>query len=120
MFPFALPAPTTTTILVVEGTPGNVVLVACDKRAERVTIANEGGEAISLSGYRLHDRGEKHTTSLGGFGSMNAGETLTIRTGPDAVAGAGEVVWKRQNVWNNDGDTAYLVAPDGSETSVGC
>jgi len=30
------------------------------------------------------------------------------------------VVWKRQNVWNNDGDIANLIAPDGSVTVTGC
>jgi len=30
------------------------------------------------------------------------------------------VVWKRQNVWNNDGDVANLVGPDGTiEVSPG-
>jgi hypothetical protein len=30
------------------------------------------------------------------------------------------VIWKRQNVWNNDGDTAYLVTPSGSVASANC
>ena len=25
---------------------------------------------------------------------------------------AGVVLWKRQNVWNNDGDTAHLINPN--------
>ena len=85
-----------------------------------VTIGNTGGETISLSGYTLHDEGDKHSVSLGQFGSLEAGEQLRILTGEDAVDGDGQVVWKRQNVWNNDGDIAFLIAPDGTEISVRC
>jgi hypothetical protein len=30
------------------------------------------------------------------------------------------VVWKRQNVWNNDGDIANLIGPDGAVQTVRC
>ena len=100
--------------------PGVVALLSCERREEVVTIGNTGGETITLSGYTLHDEGDKHTTGLGEFGSLEPGEQLRILTGPDAVDGDGQVVWKNQNVWNNDGDIAFLVAPDGSETQRGC
>ena len=111
---------TTTTIQVDEAAPGSVVLVACERRAERVTLANDGGTTKSLSGYTLHDEGDKHRVSLGQFGSIQPGDTLTILTGPDTVVADGEVVWKRQHVWNNDGDTAFLIAPDGTQASTRC
>lgn len=111
---------TTTTIQVDTAAPGSVSLVACERRAETVTLANEGGSPADLSGYTLHDEGDKHRVSLGQFGSIQPGDTLTIRTGPDAVVGEGEVVWKRQHVWNNDGDTAFLIAPDGTQVSTRC
>ena len=85
-----------------------------------VVIGNSGGETISLSGYQLHDEGVKHSTGLGGFGSLEPGEQLRILTGPDAEVSDDSVVWKRQNVWNNDGDVAHVIAPDGSEQTVGC
>ena len=75
---------------------------------------------VSLSGYTLHDEERNHETGLGGFGSLQPGQQLIIRTGPDAVAGSGAVIWKNQNVWNNDGDTAYLIAPDGTIGTRAC
>jgi competence protein ComEC len=97
-----------------------VTLFSCNARAEVVTIGNTGGQAISLSGYTLHDFEVRHSVSLGQFGSLEPGQQLRLLSGPDASAGAGDVVWTGQNVWNNDGDTAYLIAPDASQQQVGC
>jgi len=85
-----------------------------------VVIANTGGAEVSLSGYALHDEGRKHEVSLGRFGSLQPGQQLAIVTGDTAAAAEGRVVWKRQNVWNNDGDITNLIAPDGSFTVTGC
>lgn len=114
------PTTTTTTTIAPSAGPARVTLLACDKRNEAVTIGNTGGAPVSLDGYTLHDGERNHETGLGGFGSLQPGQQLVILTGPDAVAGSGAVVWKNQNVWNNDGDTAYLIAPDGTVTTRGC
>lgn len=114
--------PTTTitpTIAPTDG-PGVVELVSCDKRAEVVGIANTGSSAVSLSGFVLHDEGRKHEVALGQFGTLEPGQRLEIMTGEDATAADGRVVWKRQNVWNNDGDVANLIAPDGTTTVTRC
>jgi len=29
-------------------------------------------------------------------------------------------IWTKENMWDNNGDTAFLVAPDGTETSASC
>lgn len=117
------PPPTTTTIGAVvpsdDGT-GEVRVAQCQRREERVVVENPTASAISLAGYELHDEESRHSTMLDQFGSIGAGARLVILTGEDAVASPGEVVWKRQNVWNNDGDTAYLVTPSGSVTSSAC
>ena len=115
-----IPTTTTTTTIAPSAGPGVVTLLACNRYDEVVTIANTGGTTISLSGYKLHDEGDKHTTGLGEFGSLEPGQQLRLLSGPDAVNGDGAVVWTNQNVWNNDGDIAFLVAPDGTETSKGC
>jgi len=114
------PTTTTTTTIAASAGAGVVGLLSCDKRAEVVVIANTGGAEVSLSGYVLHDEGRKHEVSLGQFGSLQPGQQLAIVTGDTATAAQGRVVWKRQNVWNNDGDIANLIAPDGSFTVTGC
>ena len=93
--------------------------MSCHARAEEVTIANRGGEPAVLDGYTLHDDGNKHSTPLGQWGPLAPSSSLTIVTGEGASEGPGRVAWKRQNVWNNDGDRAYLVGRLG-EQSVGC
>lgn len=114
-------APTTTTTSTIAPSvgPGIITLIGCDRWSETVTIANTGGESISLSGFLLHDEGAKHSTSLDGFGSLAPGEQLRILTGGEATSGQGQVVWKRQNVWNNDGDAAHLVG-FGAEQTANC
>ena len=114
------PTTTTTTTIAPSAGPGVVALMSCDKRAEVVVIANTGGATASLSGYVLHDEGRKHEVTLGQFGSLQPGQRLEILTGEDAAAGDGRVVWKYQNVWNNDGDIANLIAPDGTTTTTRC
>lgn len=76
--------------------------------------------SLSGPGYVLHDEGRKHKVGLGQFGSLQPGQQLAIVTGDTATAADGRVVWKRQNVWNNDGDIANLIAPDGSVTVTRC
>lgn len=98
----------------------DIQLVRCQRREERVQLVNPTAGSISLAGYQIHDEESRHSTPLDQFGSLDAGASLVILTGDDAVASPGEVVWKQQNVWNNDGDTAYLVTPTGSITSVPC
>jgi len=49
-----------------------------------------------------------------------SGEWVDAYTGENVSPGPGEVLWKAQNVWNNDGDTAYLLNPSGQSTSISC
>jgi len=114
------PAPTTTATPVAGPGAGQVVLVSCNARSEEVVISNPGGSPAGLNGFVLHDQGRKHETTLGQWGPLAAGTDLKIVTGEDAAEGAGRVVWKRQNVWNNDGDVASLVSPDGTVQTTRC
>jgi hypothetical protein len=61
----------------------------------------------------LHDEGRKHSYTFVGF-TLPPGGTVVVMTGPDNVADdPNEILWKRQHVWNNDGDTAFLLNPSG-------
>jgi hypothetical protein len=114
------PAPTTTAAPVAGPGPGQVVLVSCNARSEKVVISNPGGSPADLGGFVLHDEGRKHETTLGQWGPLAAGTNLTVVSGDEAVEAPGQVVWKRQNVWNNDGDIANLIGPDGAVQTVRC
>ena len=114
------PAPTTLPPVVVGSGPGQIRLESCNARSEEVVIANIGGAPADLNGYLLHDDGRKHETPLGQWGPLPPGSRLTIATGDDASDGDGRVIWKGQNVWNNDGDIAHLITPDGTITTTRC
>jgi hypothetical protein len=103
--------PTAVADVVVNAGPANVVLASCDARAEIVVLENRGSEPIRLSGWVLHDEGRKHEYELSMI-SLLSGQRVSILTGPDAAPTTGAVVWKQQNVWNNDGDTAHLINPN--------
>ena len=103
--------PTTVPDVVVNAGPANVVLASCDARAEIVVLQNRGSEPIRLSGWVLHDEGRKHEYDLSVI-SLLSGQRVSILTGPDATPTTDAVVWKQQNVWNNDGDTAHLINPN--------
>lgn len=113
------PTTTTTTTTIVPEGEAQARIVSCSRRAETVTISNDGAADLSLSGYRLHDEGSNHTYTFPTY-TLGPGETVTITTGPDAASGDGFLLWKNQNVWNNDGDTAFLILPDGTEINRRC
>jgi hypothetical protein len=104
--------PTATADVVIAPGPADVVLASCAAREEIVVLENRGSEAIQLTGWVLHDEGRKHEYDLSPIG-LRSGERVSILTGEDTAPTSGAVVWKRQNVWNNDGDIAFLINPAG-------
>jgi len=107
---------------------------------EEVYLINRGTEAVELatgwvlmdeSAYQRHLEGGKGYNQLSFsavFGPsclLPPGGTLVIRTGPGipeserkTLQGCGTDLvilnWTRRNIWNNEGDAAYLLSP-GSE-----
>ena len=88
-----------------------LVIIGCDARAEIVTIANPATTPRSLAGWRLHDEGNKHSYSFPQL-IVAPGGTIRVLTG-DANPTGTDLFWKPQNVWNNDGDIAFLLDPSG-------
>ena len=80
---------------------------------EYVTFRNAGNEPLDLSGYTVADAaGRTHTFADGVV--VEPGATLTLHTG----SGTGTTTdryWNASSpVWNNDGDTVIMTAPDGT------
>ncbi len=109
---------TTTTVVLVGQARARIV--DCDERSELVTIINDGLSDLDLGGFVLHDDGAKHRYHFPAGLVLSPGQQVMISSGPDARSGSGIVLWQLQNVWNNDGDTAHLVAPDGSTVQQEC
>jgi len=78
-----------------------------------VTVTNGGSSAVSLAGWRLKDESAKHAYTFAGT-TLSAGGAVTIASG----GGSGDIRWKDFNIWNNDGDTAYLYDAAGSLVST--
>jgi hypothetical protein len=107
---------TTTTTAPPPASGGTMAIAALDCQAEAVTVRNGGPAATDLSGWSLHDEGAPHTYRFPAGYTLVPGASVTIRSG--GPASAGELAWTSQNVWNNDGDTAYLVKADGTTVST--
>jgi competence protein ComEC len=86
---------------------GSVSITALDLQGETVKITNSGSSSVSLAGWKLTDEGAKHSYTFTGT-TVPAAGSVTIASG----TATGDIKWKSDNIWNNDGDTAYLY--DGS------
>lgn len=82
---------------------------------EWVTIRNDGENIVDLSGWTLKDESATHRFAFPALFSLAGGEFATIRTGCGENFGT-ELFWCNQGsaVWNNTGDTAFLLDPNGN------
>lgn len=83
---------------------------------EFVVIGNQG-DPVDLGGWRLRDESSTHRYTFADGFVLEAGAFVLVRSGCGTDR-ATEVFWCADGpVWNNDGDTALLIAPDGSFVS---
>lgn len=83
-----------------------------DLDGERVTIRNDGSTAVDLEGWVLRDESTANRLRFGRDVVLAPGSSLDIVTG--CSSGPGVVAWCSDGpVWNNGGDTALLLDPDG-------
>lgn len=88
---------------------------------EFVIIENTGNTSISLEGWALRDESTRHRYTFPAV-ELEAGERAQIRTGcgnDDSDADPVELFWcdPEPPVWNNDGDLALLLDPNGAIVS---
>lgn len=85
---------------------------------EWVIIENQGDAEVSLDGWVLRDESTRHRYAFPDV-MVSAGSTVQVRTGcgEDTRDGAElELFWcdPEPPIWNNGGDTAFLLDPNGS------
>jgi hypothetical protein len=98
--------------------PAKLEVAYLDLKAELVLIANTGGTAIDIGGWRLHDnsKGKPYVFPAGTVAAP--GRYVRVRSGPAAAKPEpGELAWKTASVWNDRGDTAFLEDPSGAVVS---
>ena len=94
---------------------------------EWIKIVNTGPNAVRLRGWKIVDKGRDHVYRFNSV-YLEPGDTIRLRTGRgyDGVPACEEgqpcpdnanyeLHWKLDNyVWNNDGDRARLIRPNGN------
>ena len=82
---------------------------------EWVRIANRSESAEDLTGWVLKDTSATHRYSFPSGFVLQAGASVTVRTGCGTDS-ATDLHWCNQGsaVWNNSGDTAFLLDPSGN------
>ncbi len=102
-------------------TTGDLKITACSTGGEVVTISNTGQSTRSLNNYALHDETYRDNPDGGKFikndfeQSLAPGQSLQVVSGPDVVPGPGQVLFVDQHIWNDEGDTAFLLDPGGNQ-----
>ena len=95
---------------------GNVSITGVSPADEWVTIQNTGTLSLNITGWVLTDDTGSNRFIIP-LHHLSPGEMVTVYTGIGAPA-TGVLYWGRaQDVWNNDGDTAYLYEPGGQLVS---
>jgi large subunit ribosomal protein L20 len=88
-----------------------------DVAGEYVLIANNGASDLELTGFTLRDHADKHTYTFPAF-TLAAGASVQLWTKAGADDAANLYWGSRSAIWNNEGDTAVLSTPDGSEVAT--
>ena len=82
---------------------------------EWVAIRNEGETSVDLTGWGVKDESASHRYEFPVSFTLLPGETVTVRTGCGTDFDT-DLYWCNQGsaVWNNGGDTAFLLDPSGN------
>ncbi|HJR93353.1 MAG TPA: lamin tail domain-containing protein [Acidimicrobiia bacterium] len=82
---------------------------------EWVEFENRGSRAVDLTGWTVKDESASHRYPFPTGYDLAAGATVRLHTGCGDDA-ATDLYWCNQGsaVWNNDGDTVFLLDPSGN------
>lgn len=91
-----------------------IASIDCKGKPETVVISNSGDLQHDMTGWSITDEGVKHTFSFPDGFVLGAGMSVEVVSGAGGDDTKSTIYWKKQNVWNNDGDTATMVDSAGS------
>ena len=82
---------------------------------EWITVKNRGSGAVDLSGWMIKDESSSHRYAFPDGFKLAEGATVTVYTGCGDDTDD-ELYWCEQGsaVWNNSGDTGFLLDPSGN------
>ena len=80
---------------------------------EFVVFLNQADQRLNLTDYRVHDEAGKEYVFPDGV-TLAPGESVVLRSG-SGTDGEGTLYWGNSRpIWNNDGDTVTILAPNGT------
>jgi endonuclease YncB( thermonuclease family) len=115
--PIALP--TAESLVAAQATLQGIVLFIVENRStfELLQIDNRGQQAVDISGWALYgSKGDERCVLPGGT-VLQPGEGFQVATG-DSQPQARGMKCNNTSIWNNDGETIYLEAPDGRRIEI--
>lgn len=90
-----------------------ITSLQCEGRDEFIRIRNNLGNDLSMSGWSILSVEGPQTFQFPAY-TLNPGASVTIHSGPDAPASGGDSLrWTTGFIWNNAGDEAQLMNPQG-------
>jgi competence protein ComEC len=93
---------------------GNLKITALDFGKEIAFIKNMGTNDVTMTGWKLVSVNGNQTYEFPDRYVLNAGQTVLITSGPNAVEKLpSKLFWTEKNIWNNSGDSAKLFDPFG-------
>ncbi len=95
---------------------GQVRITSKDLQKEIVGITNESAQSVSLNGWTLLSVEGNQTFNFPSI-NLNAGQTIYITSGSDAIETNGYIKWTGRQIWLNDGDKAVLYNSKGEIVS---
>jgi hypothetical protein len=107
----------------ISGSTSSVYISALDVGArgeqpnqEYVKITNKGAASVNLKGWKIKDKGAKHTYTFSSY-TLKSKASVTLKSGSGKNSGS-TLYWNKYSfIWNNEGDTAYLYNAQGKLVS---
>lgn len=84
-----------------------------DRRAEVVSITNDGQKVIDLAGWVLISEVGDQRYTFSSPTLLQPGSEIQVLAGPNAKPGPNKLVWTNSYIWNNDHDPAALYNAQG-------
>lgn len=83
---------------------------------EYVKVTNKGSKSVNLKGWKIKDKGAKHTYTFYSY-TLKSKASVILRSGKGKNSGS-TLYWNKYSfIWNNEGDTAYLYNTQGKLVS---
>ena len=110
--PMTTPTPTPTPEPTPEPSTGNLQIVSKNLDTDTVGIKNMGKTAVNMNGWKLVSVEGNQVYTFPSY-NLASGATVYVTSGPNAKSGGNYLKWTGSYIWNNSGDAAKLLNPQG-------